>query len=88
VAGPVVSPCFTTDHTDRKSAVFQRLLAIFLQHIPYYPQFVSESLIQLYILGHYTSELENYHLKLKLNSVGFSPQANYTDRATAACRRS
>jgi hypothetical protein len=25
--------------------------------------------------------------KLKLNSVAFSPQANYTDRATAACRR-
>jgi hypothetical protein len=23
-----------------------------------------------------------------LNSVAFSPQANYTDRATAACRRS
>jgi hypothetical protein len=28
------------------------------------------------------------HKKLKLNSVAFSPQANYTDRATAACRRS
>jgi hypothetical protein len=27
-------------------------------------------------------------LKTKLNSVAFSPQANYTDRATAACRRS
>jgi hypothetical protein len=27
--------------------------------------------------------------KLKLtNSVAFSPQANYTDRTTAACRRS
>jgi hypothetical protein len=26
--------------------------------------------------------------KKKLNSVVFSPQANYTDRATAACRRS
>jgi hypothetical protein len=26
--------------------------------------------------------------KLKLNSVAFSPQANYTDRATASCRRS
>jgi hypothetical protein len=24
----------------------------------------------------------------KLNSVAFSPQTNYTDRATAACRRS
>jgi hypothetical protein len=37
--------------------------------------------------------LENsclHHLKTKkkLNSVAFSPQANYTDRATAACRRS
>jgi hypothetical protein len=29
-----------------------------------------------------------YKLKTKLNSVAFSPQANYTDRATAACRRS
>jgi hypothetical protein len=27
-------------------------------------------------------------LKTKLNSVALSPQANYTDRATAACRRS
>jgi hypothetical protein len=26
--------------------------------------------------------------KPKLNSVAFSPQANYTDRATAACWRS
>jgi hypothetical protein len=26
--------------------------------------------------------------KTKLNSVAFSPQANYTDRATAVCRRS
>jgi hypothetical protein len=24
----------------------------------------------------------------KLNSVAFSPQGNYTDQATAACRRS
>jgi hypothetical protein len=29
-----------------------------------------------------------YVPKLKLNSVAFSPQANYTDRAIAACRRS
>jgi hypothetical protein len=28
-----------------------------------------------------------FHSK-KLNFVAFSPQANYTDRATAACRRS
>jgi phage gp29-like protein len=34
---------------------------------------------------HYTSYTG---LKTKLNSVAFSPQANYTDRATAACRRS
>jgi hypothetical protein len=28
-----------------------------------------------------------YSIKLKkLNSVAFSPQANYTDRATSACR--
>jgi hypothetical protein len=31
--------------------------------------------------------ITEYPLK-KLNSVAFSPQANYTDRATAACRRS
>jgi hypothetical protein len=30
----------------------------------------------------------NYKYIKKLNSVAFSPQANYTDRATAACRRS
>jgi hypothetical protein len=29
-----------------------------------------------------------FNLKLKKNSVAFSPQANYTDRATAACRQS
>jgi hypothetical protein len=29
-----------------------------------------------------------YFPKLKLNSVAFSQQANYTDRATAACQRS
>jgi hypothetical protein len=28
------------------------------------------------------------HIKLKLNSVACSPQANYTDRAAAACWRS
>jgi hypothetical protein len=35
-------------------------------------------------------EYENMKLKkkTKLNSVAFSPQANYTDRTTAACRRS
>jgi hypothetical protein len=30
----------------------------------------------------------SHHKLKKLNSVAFSPQANYTDRATAACRRS
>jgi hypothetical protein len=30
----------------------------------------------------------NLILKLKTKLRGFSPQANYTDRATAACRRS
>jgi hypothetical protein len=29
-----------------------------------------------------------YHIYNNVNSVAFSPQANYTDRATAACRRS
>jgi hypothetical protein len=28
------------------------------------------------------------YLKLKTKLRGFSPQANYTDQATAACRRS
>jgi hypothetical protein len=43
----------------------------------------------------YPSYFSNIHfniilqkLKTELNSVAFSPQANYTDRATAACRRS
>jgi hypothetical protein len=27
-------------------------------------------------------------IKTKLNSVAFSPQANYTDQEAAACRRS
>jgi hypothetical protein len=31
--------------------------------------------------------MKTYRTK-KLNSVVFSPQANYTDRVTAACRRS
>jgi hypothetical protein len=32
--------------------------------------------------------IENLPTSLLTNSVTFSPQANYTDRATAACRRS
>jgi hypothetical protein len=33
--------------------------------------------------------ITSYYVQYKkLNSVAFSPQANYTDRATAACRRS
>jgi hypothetical protein len=32
-------------------------------------------------------EVQLHNIK-KLNSVAFSPLANYTDRATAACRRS
>jgi hypothetical protein len=35
----------------------------------------------------FTTHHPKYKLK-KLNSVAFSPQTNYTDRATAACRRS
>jgi hypothetical protein len=31
---------------------------------------------------------KSYQLLTKLNSVVFSPQMNYTDQATAACRRS
>jgi hypothetical protein len=34
------------------------------------------------------SQYRELKLKKKLNSVAFSPQANYTDRVTAACRRS
>jgi hypothetical protein len=34
------------------------------------------------------SNIINIKTKTKLNSVAFSPQANYTDRVTAACRRS
>jgi hypothetical protein len=34
-------------------------------------------------------EMENnIKMEIKKNSVAFSPKANYTDRATAACRRS
>jgi hypothetical protein len=32
--------------------------------------------------------IDTVYNQLKLNSVAFSPQANYTDRGTAACRRS
>jgi hypothetical protein len=33
------------------------------------------------------AQIETFSTKLKLNSMAFSPQANYTDRAAAACRR-
>jgi hypothetical protein len=33
-------------------------------------------------------EIAKMYKTKKLNSVAFSPQANYTYRATAACRRS
>jgi hypothetical protein len=32
--------------------------------------------------------LSNVYIWYKLNSVAFSPQANYTDRTAAACRPS
>jgi hypothetical protein len=32
------------------------------------------------------TQMRRYNVKIKLR--GFRPQANYTDRATAACRRS
>jgi hypothetical protein len=31
---------------------------------------------------------DDHETKTQLNSVAFSPQANYTDKATVACRRS
>jgi hypothetical protein len=41
------------------------------------------------LLGRVISSSQGLYLyPEKLNSVAFSPQANYTDRATAACRRS
>jgi hypothetical protein len=40
-------------------------------------------------IRHNTTALNSLnHIKLCINSVAFRPQANYTDRATAACRRS
>jgi hypothetical protein len=43
----------------------------------------------LFILTSFlTTKPSLVQLKKKLNSVAFSPQANYTDRATAACRPS
>jgi hypothetical protein len=39
----------------------------------------------LYRLSYPSSCLDTDKLKTKLNSVAFSPQANYTDRAAAAC---
>jgi hypothetical protein len=32
--------------------------------------------------------IRTYHIKTKTKLHGLSPRANYTDRATAACRRS
>jgi hypothetical protein len=48
--------------------------------------------LQLSVSGCITVENNSLYLytpykKLKVNSVAFSPQANYTDRATAACRQ-
>jgi hypothetical protein len=37
-----------------------------------------------FIFGPESTCIFVYHV---INSVAFSPQANYTDRATAACRR-
>jgi hypothetical protein len=36
----------------------------------------------------YEEENENVRTKKKKPSIAFSPQVNYTDRATAACRQS
>jgi hypothetical protein len=50
-----------------------QLVWLFARHVP--TSTISSSEISLFMLK-------------KLNSVAFSPQANYTDRATAACRGS
>jgi hypothetical protein len=43
---------------------------------------------QLTLMNKWKSELITFLIQYKLNSVAFSPQVNYTDRATADCRRS
>jgi hypothetical protein len=54
----------------------------------------SESLVPSNQTIHHISEDRNFKTKLQIDFStktklrGFSPQANYTDRATAACRRS
>jgi hypothetical protein len=54
--------------------------------IPLAPITTDTSALTALIRKTKTSEPKNYKLKTKLR--GRSPQANYTDRATAACRRS
>jgi hypothetical protein len=45
-------------------------------------------MIQKVVFYFYIFERINKYFKNKKKSVAFSPQANYTDWATAACRRS
>jgi hypothetical protein len=52
-------------------------------HYPYFLLFIN-SFILLHL--HLNVAIINLDIVTKLR--GFSPQANYTDRATAACRRS
>jgi hypothetical protein len=51
------------------------------------PEFTSSEL-QIILKRSGDFSLARNSAKKKLNSVAFSPQANYTDRATAAYRRS
>jgi hypothetical protein len=48
----------------------------------------SEDSSRLRLLGYRDGKISHTKLKKKTKLRGFSPQANYTDRATAACRRS
>jgi hypothetical protein len=46
----------------------------------------TENVLTSHLLFNYFQNRKTY--REKLNTVAFSPQANYTDRATVACRRS
>jgi hypothetical protein len=59
------------------------MLILIPQAVPY-----SVKYRQRYMVSLLTAFLNSKKKKLKLNSMAFSPQANYTDRATAACRPS
>jgi hypothetical protein len=80
---PVARPLPTRDNTNTGN------MQISMPRVGFEPNIsTSERAKIFHALDRAATVIGKSLIKLKLNSVVFSPQVNYTERATAACRRS